>query len=369
MKLITSLTLILILYSCNVFSPFADESEFSKAQNEYRNGEFAKALEIVNSELSNDPLNSNLLYLRTKLNLQTFYNIDGSMASLDLINLVDQFSELDSLATNNAPFYNTLIHPITRKSLVNETSSEKRRIDLLTKTNEIQKFNMILADLKKIYNQQTHGDFNKAFIESDYAILLAMSGLVELRDTNFDGSVNAADYYFKLEVSADDATLPLLADSVIFSTNLAETEIDSLMDMLIFMKDNNITLDLDTSNFQPRNLPATHGIFFSEHLLQFVSTQLAQFLNSVNSIKATFENTIKRDVGDEGKIFLGLRILQDIRNTEDDEDFQTLVDGLDDIERVLGLFDKAAVEKEIWDIYIKPELRAIPNLITIFNSL
>ncbi|MCB0278597.1 MAG: hypothetical protein KDD94_03795 [Calditrichaeota bacterium] len=358
----------LLLTSCNIFSPFADESEFKKAQDAYGDGDFARSLEIVNNELKNDPLNSNLLYLRTKLNLQTFYEIDGEQGSLDLINLVNQFSELDSLATNNAPFYNTLIHPVTRKSLSGLSSAEKKRIDLLTKTNEIQKFNAILADLGKIYRQETHGSFNKAFIESDYALLLGMSGLVELRDTNYDGVVNNADYYFKLEVTIEDATLPLIPDSVILDSNLAETELDSLTDMLTFMKANNITLDDDTANFQPKTNPQ-HSIFFNDYLLPLISPKLSEFIESVEQIKQVFQSAISDEVGNEGKIYRGLNILQEIRNTEDDEDFQTLVKGLEDIDAALDEFDSKAVEKEVWDNYIKKELRAIPGLVFLFDSL
>ena len=355
----------IVLVSCNLFKPFADESNFSIAEDKYKDGEFIQALALVDQDLSNDPLNSDLLYLRTKIRLKIFYEIDGETGPLNILNLVDQFAELDSLNTNSVPFYNTLVHPIT-KVRINDLI-EHKRVDLISKTREIEMFTVILADLQKIYRQETHGTFGKEFIEADYAILLAMTGLVEMRDTNIDGQVDSSDYFFELEVTTDAANLPLVADSVIFDTNLAETDTAVLRPLLIFMKDNGITLDNDNS-FQPET-NSQHALFFQDHLLAFVTSEIARFMGDIETIRSVFQNTISADIGNEGKLFLAIQILQDIRNNSDDEDFETLVNGMEDIDAELDRFKRTAIEKEIWDKFLKPEIRIIPGVVDIFNLL
>ena len=343
-----------------MFSIFETDNPVESVAEKYRNGNFVKALNEVNKALKDDPKNSDLLYYRVKIRLQLFYFHQNEYKALDIISLIDQMQDIADLNDPIIPFYNTIHDPFERhgtKNILGINPVDLAAIDQELKNIELTNFPLIINDLRLIYDGKTEGSIDRNYIKSDFGMLLIMYGLVKLRDTSNDNNLDLSDYQFPIKYQDADARFTKLPKSFIADKYIRDgIHADTIAVIQAYMNANGIPLvDNDQTGFQP-GLIDSHREFFDLHIYKFLIQDLRSFTVNIENVRSSFISVINSDAGNEGALYEGIQVIEDIIKSDTDDDVKKLTTFLDDLRDELDSFSKASMERDLWYSNIVAEI-------------
>jgi len=165
---------------CNIFEFAAnvEKPPTEKAEEAIRNGEYAKAKEVL-AEVVKDSTDAMALYLNAKATL-----LDAGIDLAKIAELVEGQENLQS-GDNLA-----ILAMIDDMDDVEKTAWYRSNLE-------------VRANISKIWEGKTAGLLKKNDIALDFTVANMMSGVLGLRDTNRDGYINADDFQIDLAFIQD----------------------------------------------------------------------------------------------------------------------------------------------------------------------
>jgi len=196
-----ALSLAVILSGCNLFGWTSEESAKSlidEGRQYMRDGDYAAAEAKFAQAKKEDPDNSDARYYHAKAVMH------GS--GFNPLDLADILEDCPDGRGHSLPFFGP------------EWPSE--RADRLYRAAHI-----VYYDLAPIYYGRTSGAIGREDIDFDLAIVASIRGLLLFRDTNFDGMITGADFWFSIgghdNDERDGFTIDNLAEYVAANASVA----------------------------------------------------------------------------------------------------------------------------------------------------
>ena len=167
----------LILTGCNIFNwtNGRDESHLDRGRELMSQGRYAEAEAEFASAMAEDPTNADARYHHAKAVIH-----DASFDILDLVGEITQVKDNGNKDGSGLPLYAFDIH----------LADEIYRVNLI-----------IVEDLRPIYDGVTHGSITSSDIDVDLAIAYLITGILGLRDTNRDSTINDDDIILDINYS------------------------------------------------------------------------------------------------------------------------------------------------------------------------
>ncbi len=183
-QVIIFITLLLVLpfvfNGCNIFGWTGGESTDSlidDGNKEMRDGNYEAALEKFAQAVAEDSLHSDALYFHAKATMYA--------ANFNVLRLATMMSDADYFSDQDLPFM----------------GPEWKADNSFEANNLYTSICIVYNDLNPIFYGKTHGTLDSNDIDLEYAIALAINGLLLFQDTNADGVINGAD--FNLDIIFD----------------------------------------------------------------------------------------------------------------------------------------------------------------------
>jgi hypothetical protein len=213
--------LVLVVAGCNIFSwtTASDEELYYEGIKLFNAEKFAEAKIKFAEAREKDPLRSDYRYYHAKA---TIFEADINFLSVgrDVI----QPQKLQS----------QYFLPLYTQS-ANMTLAE----DAAYKNKIYQIISICHDDIHPIFKNETHGELKKQDILFEYSLFALAMGILQLRDTNNDGVIDANDFYFSIySASGSDVKY-----HIYFPPNFDQKDIvNTVKDAILFFGDGSLAL-------------------------------------------------------------------------------------------------------------------------------
>jgi len=246
-KVLGLVLLAVLLAGCNIFrwTTPSDEDLYYDGIKLFNEEKFSEAKIKFAEAIAQDSLRSDYRYYHAKA---TIFEAD--------INFLSIGRDVIKPEKLGAKYFLPLYTQSSGMTLVEDAAYKNKIYQIIS---------VCHADIDPIFKNRTHGELTRQDILFDYSLFALAMGILQLRDTNNDGRIDANDFYFSIySINGDDVTY-----HIYFPPNYDMNDlVNTVKDAITFFGNGSVALT---------------EIFLSEYVdteqLQSIMTQLETELN------------------------------------------------------------------------------------------